>query len=70
VPRRGRPAPPEPIAELLTQLQLCDIAQVTPKTVGRWRAAGRGPRWLRVGGQIRYRRSDVEQWLTSREMKA
>ena len=32
----------------------------------RWRVEGRGPRDLKLGASVRYRISDVEQWLASR----
>lgn len=38
------------------------------KTLTNWRHLGRGPRYLKLeGGQVRYRRSDVDAWLASSE---
>jgi hypothetical protein len=37
------------------------------QTLRRWRMEGRGPRWLKVGGRIRYRWADVERWLAEQE---
>ncbi|MBI1955064.1 MAG: helix-turn-helix domain-containing protein [Acidobacteria bacterium] len=34
--------------------------------VRRWRHQGRGPRFLRIGGLVRYRLEDLEAWLASR----
>jgi predicted DNA-binding transcriptional regulator AlpA len=39
---------------------------VHPITVRRWRLQGRGPQWVRLGRAIRYRNSDVEEWIASR----
>jgi excisionase family DNA binding protein len=36
------------------------------KTVYQWRYAGTGPRAIRVGRHLRYRWSDVEEWLEAR----
>jgi hypothetical protein len=36
----------------------------TPKTLEAWRSVGRGPAWVRVGRSVRYRRRDVESWLS------
>ena len=38
---------------------------VPAATVKAWRYKGTGPRGLRVGKHIRYRRTDVERWLDS-----
>jgi excisionase family DNA binding protein len=32
-------------------------------TLYAWRSRGRGPRGIRVGNALRYRRSEVERWL-------
>ena len=31
-------------------------------TLTRWRAQGRGPSWVRIGKQIRYRMQDVQDY--------
>jgi excisionase family DNA binding protein len=36
---------------------------VTVQTLRHWRHVHRGPRSLSVGGVVRYRRSDIEDWL-------
>ncbi len=30
----------------------------------RWRGQGKGPPYVRVGGQIRYRKRDIDAWLS------
>lgn len=49
--------------ELLTVAQVSERLQIAPRTLYNWRSAGKGPPGFRVGGQIRYRRSEVEAWL-------
>ena len=52
---------------LLTNDDLADELGVHPTTLAQWRLiAGRGPRFVKVGSSVRYRRSDVEKWLTER----
>lgn len=39
---------------------------VQPSTLANWRWNGGGPRYLKVGGRVRYRLHDLAQWLDSR----
>jgi len=61
--RRVRPTDDE----YLTSRELADLLHVKPRTPGDWRflGEGRGPEWLVIEGQVRYRRSDVDRWLES-----
>jgi predicted DNA-binding transcriptional regulator AlpA len=52
--------------ELLTEQQTAELLGVAPGTLTDWRGSERGPRYIKVGHLVRYRRSDVEQWLTER----
>lgn len=56
--------------ELLTQQETAALLKVSVSTLKRWRTVGTGPRYLRVGRAVRYRRSDVEAWLRSHEGEA
>jgi excisionase family DNA binding protein len=49
--------------ELLTEEELARYLKVTVRTVRNWRAEGTGPRPLRAGRGVRYRRRDVDEWL-------
>lgn len=51
--------------DLLTPGDLSDMLQVPYKSLEHWRAHGKGPRYARIGKHVRYRRADVEDWLTS-----
>lgn len=33
------------------------------KTLANWRSAGKGPKFLKVGGLVRYRWSSVNAWV-------
>ena len=45
--------------ERMTQAELAAFWQVSPRTLERWRALGTGPAWMRIGGRVLYRRTDV-----------
>ncbi len=36
---------------------------ITPETAANWRYRGQGPRYLLVGRRIRYRLTDLAEWL-------
>jgi predicted DNA-binding transcriptional regulator AlpA len=62
---------PPPIAsELLTEDEFCAMVRMTRTTAARQRRAGQGPKVIRIGQQLRYRRGDIETWLASREVSA
>ena len=48
---------------VLTPAEFADLLGVHPRTVQRMRAAGQGPKPIRVRGAVRYRRRDAEAWL-------
>ncbi|CAJ0879315.1 hypothetical protein AMST5_03048 [freshwater sediment metagenome] len=59
---------PEP---LLSEKQLCEWIGIGRATAVRWRHAGLGPRFIHLGARrLAYRKSDVEQWLATREREA
>lgn len=49
--------------DFLSPQGLADYLGVPVSTVYGWRHRHEGPRGLRVGRHVRYRRSDVEAWL-------
>lgn len=51
--------------QLLDLQGLATYLKVRPKTINNWRAVGKGPRGVKVGGALRFRPSDVEAWLDS-----
>ena len=50
---------------LLTVPEVALMLRVPPRRVNEWRWSGRKPDWVRVGGRIRYRLSDIEAYLES-----
>lgn len=57
------------VPEWFTTAELAAWLQVPPETVYKWRYTGSGPRGVRLGRHVRYRRTDVEAWLTERRQR-
>lgn len=54
------------LGELLTTEQLADELAMTVPALAQWRYRGMGPRFIKEGRWIRYRRSDVDEWIEFR----
>lgn len=52
--------------KLLSTVEAADFLGISPDTMPRWRWAGTGPAYLKVGRSVRYRLSDLEDYLKSR----
>jgi len=48
---------------MLTPQELAAFLVVPVTTVYRWNSEGTGPRRVRIGKHVRYRRQDVESWI-------
>lgn len=46
----------------LNQVQLARRWSLSPRTLERWRWIGQGPQFLKVGGRVIYRLSDIEAY--------
>lgn len=49
--------------ELLTSKEVARMLRVSESTLSRWRDSGTGPRFLTLGGIIRYTHEDVARYL-------
>jgi excisionase family DNA binding protein len=49
--------------EFLDPQGLADWFGIPIRTVYNWRSRQEGPRGYRIGRHVRYRRSEVEEWL-------
>lgn len=57
-------APPEPrLTMLLTEDEVAALLQVTVKALQGWRYRGGGPRFVKVGRCVRYRREDLQGFV-------
>lgn len=54
--------------QLLTQEETAAMLRLSPHTLAYWRRPKTESDlpWVEVGGQIRYRLSDIQRWLDSR----
>jgi excisionase family DNA binding protein len=52
---------------LLTIDQAAEYLAISKATIYTWRTrrAGFGPRAVKIGGNLRYRRSDLDQWIAA-----
>jgi excisionase family DNA binding protein len=53
-------------ARLMTAAEVAEHLGVPVATLYQWRYRREGPRGLRVGRHLRYRRADVESWVAER----
>jgi len=49
-------------AECMNQLELAVRWRISHRTLERWRWTGEGPKFLKVGGRVVYRLSDIEEY--------
>lgn len=55
---------------LLDPEDVANILNMSPRTLERWRAQGRGPHFVRLSGRrVRYRNADVQRWI-ARQVRA
>jgi len=53
----------------LTTPEAASYLRVSERTLIRWRVMRAGPPWTKVGHGVRYRRSDLDAWLTRRTVE-
>jgi len=46
----------------LNQIELSRRWRISPRTLERWRWLGEGPQYLKIGGRVVYRLSDIEAY--------
>lgn len=53
--------------DLMTEEDLAQLLGKSTGTVRRWRygAENEGPAYIKVGGTVRYRQEDLQDWLTA-----
>lgn len=59
-----------PLDELLTLDELCAMLKITKATAYKQRSTGTGPPGYRIGKHLRFKRSDVLDWLESKRESA
>jgi predicted DNA-binding transcriptional regulator AlpA len=53
---------------LWTEIQTAEFLTVPVKTLQAWRVRGGGPKFIKLGRSVRYRREDLERFLDERTM--
>jgi predicted DNA-binding transcriptional regulator AlpA len=51
---------------LLTQKETASLLQLSERTLERLRVSGLGPKFVRCSKRIRYRASDLDEWIAAR----
>lgn len=52
--------------KFLTEREAAEYLRLSPKTLRRWRKAGAGPRFVRIGGTaIRYSTTEIESFVAT-----
>ncbi|WP_163372896.1 helix-turn-helix transcriptional regulator [Endozoicomonas acroporae] len=51
--------------KLLNTAQVCELLGKAPQTLQNWRSIGTGPKFIKVGRDVRYREADIIEWLES-----
>jgi predicted DNA-binding transcriptional regulator AlpA len=65
-PNAQAPSEPAPAQSLLVSaLQVAELLAVSCRTVWRLDSGGRLPRPVKIGGQTRWRRSEIENWIAA-----
>lgn len=52
--------------KLWTPSRLAEYLELSEQTLANWRSRRRGPVWVKIGGQVRYRDSDIEAFISGR----
>ena len=52
--------------EVLTTIEAAQYVRLGKATLERFRLTGEGPAYCKLGGAVRYRRCDLDEWLKTR----
>lgn len=52
--------------DVLTTIEAAHYVRLGKPTLERFRLTGEGPRFAKLGGAVRYRRTDLDDWIASR----
>lgn len=56
--------------KFLNEKELAKILNIKPETLRNWRWDGKGPIYIKLGSNVRYRMSDVQDFLDGRIRKS
>jgi helix-turn-helix protein len=52
---------------LVDERRAADILNAAPATLSRWRYAGKGPRFVKIGRLVRYSMRELERYISQQE---
>lgn len=52
--------------EIMNVEEAAHYVRLGASTLNRFRTSGGGPRYAKLGGAVRYRKADLDAWLSSR----
>ena len=52
--------------DIMTTAEAAEYVRLGKPTLERFRVTGEGPHYCKLGGAVRYRKSDLDAWLDSR----
>jgi predicted site-specific integrase-resolvase len=58
------------VSPFLSTTLAADFLGLKPSTLERWRCAGEGPVFHKIGGRIYYTRPDLQTWIESRRRRS
>jgi predicted DNA-binding transcriptional regulator AlpA len=56
--------------EIGDEAAYCSWANLKPSTARKQRVMGSGPKFIKLGRSVRYRKGDVQDWLESRTVRS
>ena len=65
-PQIGATGGAQPVTSLTTE-QAAQYLALSTSTLNKWRCYGTGPKFLKLGRAVRYRRLDLDAWLEAQE---
>lgn len=57
-------------SDILNTREAADYVRLGKPTMERFRISGAGPVFVKLGGAVRYRKADLENWLASRRVRS
>ena len=64
--RQPVPSPFQPqVRDLWNEQEVAENIKISVGTLRRWRVLRTGPKFLKIGAAVRYRRAEIDTWLNS-----
>ena len=53
--------------QLLNEQDVAELLKMSVHTLRQWRSANRGPRYIKLGSNVRYRPTDITTWIENQQ---